>query len=444
MSMMNLKHSLERFVKGVSYLMIIRILKAIVSICIVAILTRSMSKVDIGVYFIMLQIGNIASIFCRMGVDQGNQKFISMALIQSPSAIPDIMKKLRMLPVLSTLVMLVLMSLFWRRISNNVFSSELLTGLLMYQLVMIVVMTFEQIQSSTLRAMDQLFQSAVSETFIRQSLLLIVLGWLFITDASSIQLERVLFIWGIVGLCSIFIFMFTIRWSTGPYRALKGRKDTNIGLREIVKTSIPMGLASAATTVRGSSDLIIIGWLLGPAAAGLYGPLKRVSQQFLFFLPVHKMLSPLVASLFAQKNLTEVEALCRKGTTYASLFCLPLALFFFVWGDWFLHVAFGKKYANLGLLLTILVLGPLCRVFLGAAGIVLQMTGRQLLTMKVNIFITILAIVSMAVVALPYKLYGVATVSSAMLILQVLILNYLVYKEMGIRTYSYLLSFKFF
>jgi O-antigen/teichoic acid export membrane protein len=223
---------------------------------------------------------------------------------------------------------------------------------------------------------------------------------------------------------------------------MKAEFETTMSFREMVKISLPMGLTSGAAQVRGSSDLIIIGWLLGPAAAGLYGPIKRVSKQFSLLLPVNKILSPIVASLHAQKNTTELEAVCRKATTYASVMCIPLAIFFFFFGDWFLTVAFGDKYANSGLLLSILILGPLLRAFFSAAGVVLQMTGAQVLTMKVNVLISVVAILLMVAVASPFGLYGIASVSSAAVVVQALMLNYIVYKRMGIRTYTTLFSLK--
>jgi O-antigen/teichoic acid export membrane protein len=122
--------------------------------------------------------------------------------------------------------------------------------------------------------------------------------------------------------------------------------------------------------------------------------------------------------------------------------CIPLAIFFFFFGDWFLTVAFGDKYANSGLLLSILILGPLLRAFFSAAGVVLQMTGAQVLTMKVNVLISVAAILLMVAAAQPLGLYGIASVSSAAVVVQALMFNYIVYKRMGIRTYTTLFSLK--
>lgn len=437
------KSSFVRLFKGTSYLTCFRIITAIVSIGSISILTRTLPKESIGVYFILLQIAAIASLFCKLGADQGNQKFISMALVNNPANLPKLLKRQRLLVFIGTPATLLVLTLLWSSLSRHIFSSALLGQLLFFQLCIILILATEQMQSSTLRAVDKLFQSAASENFIRQLFFFFFLGALFVYDKSLIQIKIVLLVWIISGLISITVGFIWVRRAVYTYHKFDLQADNIISLKGMAKISLPMGIATCMATIRGSSDVLIIGWLLGPVGVGLYGPLKRISQLLVFLLgSITKMLSPIIASLYTQKKLVEMEAVCRKGATFASIFGIPFALFFFFFGDWFLVFAFGNKYTDLGLLLSILILGPLSSVLCGSPGVVLQMTGHEVLSMKVNTLMSILVILLMLTVALPFGLYGIATVSSTVLCTQFFVLTYLVYRRIGIRTYTSIFSFK--
>jgi O-antigen/teichoic acid export membrane protein len=250
------------------------------------------------------------------------------------------------------------------------------------------------------------------------------------------KIEAVLSLWLVGGCVNVIVGFIWIRQAVKGDRELYRQRASVPGFIDMLKESVPMGLANCMAIIRGSSDVLIIGWLLGASEAGLYGPLKRVSKLVVFLLgAIAKTLSPIVATLYAEERIVELEAVCRKSANIASIVGIPVALFFFVWGDWFLCLVFGNEYRNMGLLLSILILGPVSRALLGSPGIVLQMTGHEVAVMKVNFIISFLTILLMAVFVIPFGLYAIAVVSSALLFIQFLLLSSLVYRKLEFRTF---------
>lgn len=436
------RHPVKRLIHGISLLTLIRIIKAIINLGTVGILTRVLPKDELGIYFIMLQIANIAALFCRSGLDQGSQKFISTSIIDCPGNVPLIVKRMKFIAIMSTLVICSILSVAWLGVAHRFYQANTLFGILTVQLVIIIVLAFERLQSSVLRAIDRLFLSAIAESFVRQIVVLGVLLFIVFFKPFELSLKSFLVIWAISGLLGVFVISAAIRISLASYRHHKKQPDKMLSSRHILNTCIPMGLTSASSVVRGGADILVIGGLFGAEAAGIYGPLKRISKLFMNLLPINKILSPVVATLHAQSDLATLESTCRKATSYAAAMCIFPAIFLFVFGDWFLGVAFGSKFEKHALLLSILIVGPVIRTFFSAGGLVLQMTGRQVLSMRVSVVMCVLSIFLMGLAAEFSTIYAVAAVSSSTLVVQVLIMNYLVFKEINIRPYASIFSLK--
>jgi O-antigen/teichoic acid export membrane protein len=119
---------------------------------------------------------------------------------------------------------------------------------------------------------------------------------------------------------------------------------------------------------------------------------------------------------------------------------VPVTLLLWLQGHEILRLVFGARYAEAGGVLAVLALGPCLRALLGVPGVLLQMSGHQVLVMRVTVLVTVLTLAGMAAVVGPFGLLGLAAVASAGLALQSAILTVTVYRLLGIRTYAGALS----
>jgi O-antigen/teichoic acid export membrane protein len=409
---------------------------AILGMLYVVILTRSLTTKNVGIYFLLIQITNVTSLFCKCGTDQGSQKFIGNAIGSQHPVVSYIVKKLLVVVGITTTVTLILLALGWKPIDRFFFDGDY--TLCFWALGITAVLAYEHTISSILRAIDNVLQASLVLGVFRQTFLVLALGTLVISTKRDVDLASVLQLWVIGGAIGIFI---------GGYLVVRGLKSLESSdsarrfvpsVREMMTVAMPMGLANGAAVIRGSSDTLIIGAILGPVAVGLYGPIKRISRLVILILEsVVKMLSPMVAELFAQGKIAAIEAVCRTGASYACLAAVPVTVGFILFGEALLTMLFGGEYGKLDTLLLLIIVGPLVRAIMGSPGAILQMVGQQMLVLKINVIITAMTIGVMVAVCRPFGINGIAVVSSTTVSLQVILLSVFVYRILGIKTYAY-------
>lgn len=216
--------------------------------------------------------------------------------------------------------------------------------------------------------------------------------------------------------------------------------DTEVKLpdfKEIVFTSLPMAIGGGMGTLRNSVDIVIVGAVLGPASAGVYGICRMLGKLILFVgESVNRALPATVAAAYNKLPLRDVEVLCRKGASYGAFIAVPGAVILIVAGGPILHLAFGPRLDGYWLILAILVAGPLVKALLGAPNSILSVCGYHKLAMMVNVGTTLFSIISMPFIAGKFGLVGVAVFSSGLMVIQFAWMSYFTYRRLGLRTYA--------
>ena len=438
----DLKSPIFRLLRGTTYIVLFRVAAMALGISSIAILTRALSPGDLGVYFILLQIGNFCTLFCKLGTDQGNQLFLSKAIVNEPECVYEIFRQLRKILLWASIVTLVALLAIWKFLDNVVLHTNHPFMIYLFQASIIIILTYEQMQSSALRALDMLLKSSLSEKCIQSFIFVILLLPFFMLMPDRLTLDIVLLLYCIGGLWAILISYVWTKMALQPYRK-QSEGESGIGIKEIFRVSLPMGMAAGLGMLRTSMDILIIGWLLGPAAAGLYAPIQRIVNLVVFLLQaINKMLSPVIATLSTLNDRKAIEELVRKSAAISSYVSVPLALGMIVLGEPFLYYIFGPRFASLAPVLSVLLVGHMVRSIMGSPDIVLQMMGKEVAFMNNNVVVTILTLGLMLLVAKPLGLLGISLVSSSTLIAQYIFLSLIVYKYLGIKTYMNYITVK--
>jgi O-antigen/teichoic acid export membrane protein len=133
----------------------------------------------------------------------------------------------------------------------------------------------------------------------------------------------------------------------------------------------PAGLAAVCNTVNAQVDKYVVGYLLGPAAAGNYG-VATYELPLVTLVPyaAAAVLQPLYVTLFADGQRQELHELWRAMVRKVSLAVLPLAVLCIALADQLLPLVFSSDYAEASLPFRIYTLLLLHRV--AAYGNILQ------------------------------------------------------------------------
>lgn len=214
-------------------------------------------------------------------------------------------------------------------------------------------------------------------------------------------------------------------------------EDFNTSLNvSIIKTSYPLLILAILATLRSQIDTWLIASYGSQSELALYSSSSRIA--ILFASPqliVNSFLSPNLSGLYFKNQYSKIEKLLRTSSTLLGVFSififLPLAIF----GRDILGLIYGSIYKEGLNILLILSVGQIFSICIGSSGMLLVVSGHQRLIMVGTALVTIITFILGIPVAKYWGLLGVSILISCSLIIQNIVYEYLVYREVGIKTH---------
>lgn len=202
---------------------------------------------------------------------------------------------------------------------------------------------------------------------------------------------------------------------------------------ELFPTALPIFLARIGSLTIEYSNVLLVGFLAGPAAAGAYFAAERLAQ-----------LASIPASIVSSVNQSEMAAavarrrrnLLHKLTLRAAhtglwpTAALALALTAFAVP---LLSLFGPEFAAAAPVLIILVLGTLARTAAGPVSDLVLMTGNQHFLPRVMLFTAIAHLLGLCLLVPPFGAVGAAITSTVSGLLSSIWLMLFVRRELAIN-----------
>ena len=193
----------------------------------------------------------------------------------------------------------------------------------------------------------------------------------------------------------------------------------SLSSRDVLALSLPICGAQLLAYLTLSADLPIANFYCQPEDVALLGQTRRLI--LVLQLPIQMVVMtilPAVARLYAEGNITALEQLVRKATTYGALFTLAAASVLLIAPGPVLALLFGEYYRQAAPLLVALSLSQLIAAHNGMGAYVLMMAGRLRCVVASNALTAVL-MVSLGPVAAYYSgILGLAIASAAILSLQ--------------------------
>jgi O-antigen/teichoic acid export membrane protein len=223
---------------------------------------------------------------------------------------------------------------------------------------------------------------------------------------------------GIAGSSVVIVLLVQIslyRWRT---RQLQVNRDNTTHQPDyhpsrLFKTALPVFAMRCAGLTMTYSNVLLVGFLAGPAAAGAYFAAERLAQ--LAAIP-HSVVSAVnqqsMAAAHAARNTIELQKVTTQSA-HGSLWptaCIAVALC--VLATQLLQL-FGENFSAASIVLITLVAGNVFSIAMGPAQDVLLMTGRQYLVPKVMLIAAVIHVLALFLLVPSYGAFGAALASLA-------------------------------
>jgi O-antigen/teichoic acid export membrane protein len=196
------------------------------------------------------------------------------------------------------------------------------------------------------------------------------------------------------------------------------------------------GLAAA---LRNTLDIWFLGVLVGPADVGVYGAMVQAAGLLATLIAVVNMvIPPMLASMYAENRIAELEALMRRVSTLAGWAGGILCAGFVVLGEPLIDLLFGADFRRGYAALVWLALGQAVNVAAGSRGWLLQMTGHQGVLMRITLGSIAVKLVLTWVAVSLWGMEGAAAATFAITVGQSFVTTRLAHRLVGVRTHPYL------
>ena len=179
--------------------------------------------------------------------------------------------------------------------------------------------------------------------------------------------------------------------------------------RQFLIAAISFGAISGVQVINGNLDILMIAAFLDPTETGLYRTATSLAGITSFGLVVvNLVILPKIAALHKSGDRDALQLLLFRSVILITLSALLGSVFLLVAGTHLLDLLFGEIYTDAYWSLAILAGGQFCNAFFGPVALLLNMTGREKLTL-VGVSVAALVNAALNIVLVPrYGIEGAA------------------------------------
>lgn len=279
------------------------------------------------------------------------------------------------------------------------------TNTFLWALMLLPIVSFDNIRGATLRGLRKVVQGQVSEQLVKPLVLVILVGGATILE-RELTPQNIMQYTVIAALIAFTVgIVLLLRCIPRPIRCSAPSFELNTWARSL----IPLSLIAGIQVVNSQIGIMILGYFGFDDDAGLY----KVASSVVAFTAVGQMianvvLAPYIVKLFHFKDHAKLQRLLALSARVSFCVSLPVVLMLIVWSESLLSVMFGNEYREAYPALVVLCVGQVINVALGSVGLSLNQLGLEKKSLKAS-YIAVISNFSICLVFIPqYGLMGAA------------------------------------
>ncbi len=416
---------------GISFLM--RIVGQIMGFVITFIIAHYFGAKGLGDYVLAIIVLRLFVLIAKLGLDTASIRFIAEYASENQwDKIRLFRKKISFLLLFSTILFSIIMYVFSPYIASTIGANP---AYIKINSFFIFPMAFFILNYQSLRGLKKISEFSffywTSRVFFSVIIILIAVQF-----SRNENIPIIAFLLGllIVSILSYFIFLNRLSLEEKYNKKFKNSLLSSLGYKEILIVSLPLLLAQSGQFIMAWTDKLMLGGIMTASDVGVYDVAFKLSMFVNIALTsVNSISSPKFAEAYALKDYIKLEKIVHQSTKLIFWSSIPLLLIFFMFSTTLLEF-FGTEFI-IGLNAFLLLCSArLVSVFTGPAGNLLQMTGKQMIFMKVLFFAALLNVVLNYFLIPKFGIGGAALASFSSIIFWNLSMVYFVKKHFGFTT----------
>ena len=358
---------------------IIRALNVSLSLVVSILLARSLGADGLGIYAGAMALVAILTVPATSGLPGGLVQMISRYLAAEQFDHARGMVRWGFGQVLGAGVIVSLVSAIFVIVLFPNEINKLEVYLLGFVILPIVCLT--SVQRAILNGFALSTFSLIPQDIIRPGIFAaLLLAWIIIKPVHVDHPATVMFIQFVSFVVAFIVGGFFLH-NFGAKLLPKGKRIYDF--RRWYRISFQFMLSGSAGLVLSQTDLLMLSWLEPPASAGLYRVASGTSMLIMLpFAAINVPLAPIIARHFQHKKMDECQRIVSSAVRWGFSASLVLGLTLIFAGRPLLIIVYGEEFVGAYFVLIVLVSAQLFHAAVGPVGVILDMTGHQLITAK--------------------------------------------------------------
>ena len=297
-----------------------------------------------------------------------------------------------------------------------------LRGLIFYSITMLNI--------DTIRALKHTLISEAFRNLFRYTPFFIFSVILYIID----QPED-LVVWFLNSFIVLFIISTIVVYSLFFKKDFPKTVHDHFSSIDILRTSYPMALSAISYFLMQSTDVLFISAYDTFESVAYYSiAVKLATVTALALISVNIVIAPKIASIYNDKNFSELKLILKKATRINVLISLPIIILLICFSEYILSM-FGINYILAKNALWILLIAQFFNSITGPSALYLNMTGRQ---KKLNVILLISLIINVVlnIFLVPtFGMLGAAIATTTSFVLSKVFASALVFYLDNVKTF---------
>ena len=369
------------------------------------ILTRVVSKDELGLYLLIMVIVNMFNLLGGLGVRITMVKFIASEKIEERQ---DVLLPVLLLRAIGAIIFSIIFIITAKFILH--YFDERIYQYTLYLLGIFILASFRDLFYSLMQGLYQFKQYSIVN--VVSSVFRVVLVLIFIS-LTKLDIKILLIIEILATLQPLIHQVFVIPFS--KYIKVKPTPDT---YKRIIKFSIPLYLNNLLVFLNGQAHVFIIGLYLNPASIANFSVASKVPvaliKIFRSFIVVY---FPNLAKLFSAGDKKTALNLIEKSLGVFSILTTIMVIFAFFFRNELTVLLFSSKYEEISLAFALLILRFFVRGISALIGYSFVPAGYPSVPTKIN---SIASFISICLSFLMVPVYGYMGAVYALLILNII------------------------
>ena len=383
------------FIKNSLNVLLLRISGIMLMFLLSLFLTNSFSAELVGQYDFVRSTLMILSGASLLGTNQAIIYYSGILTSnKSFGSIKGVYFKMNFLILIACAVLYVPILIIDKATINQIFNKQGAYELVNLSLQGLVFYSITMLNIDTIRALKH---TLISEAF--RNLFRYMPFFVFSIILYIIDQPEDLVVWFIYSFLVLFIISTIVVCSLFFKKDFPKNADYKLSSTDILKTSYPMALSAISYFLMQSTDILFISAYDTFESVAYYSiAVKLATVTALALISVNIVIAPKIASIYNEKNFSELKLILKKATRINVLISLPIIILLLCFSEHILSM-FGSNYIFAKNALWILLFAQFFNSITGPSALYLNMTGRQkklnvilLISLIINIILNILLV----------------------------------------------------